>query len=229
MSSTARDHEERHPLLEDRELLNQVLDIMYAMIHKVLYWDNPGRSGGTSHLGGAGSRERILPGGTSADDILADAFEALLAYSPTRLRGSWQGLATRIARNKAIQALRTSRKGLRGTAHRPELRLLSGDTGPQNIESGSSPSIFEALPADWGDPEAEYEALEGVRNLVNLAREVLDGRDQQIFFDIHFIGYTRKEVGQKLGLTGARVGQIYKALMSRLEADPRYPYPTKRK
>ena len=54
------------------------------------------------------------------------------------------------------------------------------------------------------------------------ALEVLNDRQRQIFFDIHFEGYTRKKVGEKLGLTGARVGQIYNASMRRLEADPRY-------
>ena len=59
--------------------------------------------------------------------------------------------------------------------------------------------------------------------LRDLTREVLDDREQEIFFAIHFDGYSRKEVGDRLGLTSQRIGQIYKAVLRRLKTHPDYP------
>ena len=59
--------------------------------------------------------------------------------------------------------------------------------------------------------------------LRDLAREVLDDREQDIFFSIHFDGYSRKEVGDRLGLTSQRIGQIYKTVLLRLKTHPDYP------
>ena len=66
--------------------------------------------------------------------------------------------------------------------------------------------------------------LNDVLKLRDLAREFLDDRDLGIFFAIHFDGDSRKEVGDRLGLTGQRVSQIYNAALSTLEAHPDYPF-----
>ena len=225
MSSTERASDPDHPLLADRALFDEILNVVYAEIHKVLKWRNPGLRRGAGRLGGAAGSERVLEGtGVGADDILSEVFWALLEYRPERLEGRWQGLAVGIARNKTKSALRAAGKGLSGTGHRPELRLVSGDARPPGPEGESGTAIFSVLPAEWDSLEDEYFALAGVRDLRDLALEVLNDRQRQIFFDIHFGGYTRKKVGESLGLTGARVGQIYNASMRRLEADPRYPY-----
>ena len=101
--------------------------------------------------------ERILDGtGVSADDVLNEAFLALIEYPPERVKDSWEGLAVTIAGNKAVDALRAAGKGLRGTNHRPELRLVSGNTEQEGPNGEMEPSVFETIPSDWGDPEAEY-------------------------------------------------------------------------
>ena len=44
------------------------------------------------------------------------------------------------------------------------------------------------------------------------------------FFAIHFQHYSRTEVGDWLGLTSQRVGQIYNAALQQLETHPDYPF-----
>ena len=226
MTSTSQASESKHPLLADRERLEEILDIMYAKIQRTLFPGNPRRRP-RAETGGfinADDRERIREGaGFSADDVLSEAFFGLLEYSPERLKGTWESLAVTIAGNKAADAFRASTKGLRGTDHRPELRIVSGDAEGKGPDGEREPALFEVLPSNCGDPEAEYLELEYVLKLRDLVRKVLDDREQDIFFAIHFDGYSRKEVGDRLGLTSQRIGQIYKAALSRLETHPDYP------
>ena len=224
----ARADESKHPLLADRERLDRILDVMYVKIQKTLF---PGRNPGrrprpeTSMLGVAAGVERILQGTeVSANDVLNDAFWGLIEYPPYRLEGTWEGLGVRIAENKAIDALRASQKGLRGTDHRPELLLVSGDVEREGPDGEMQPSILELTPSNWGDPEAEYFVHEAVLTLRDLARELLDERDRDIFFSIHFLDYSRREVGEQHRLTSQRVGQIYNAALRKLEAHPNYPF-----
>ena len=227
MSSPLRIPRSGHPLAADRELLSEVLDVMYAKIHKVLGWTNPGLARGRRHPMGAGSEERTLPGTTvSADDILARAYEALMRHPRASIR-NWKAWAVTIARNKAIEALRAAEPFLAGPGRRPDLELLSGDEEHQGSTDEPRRGLFEVLPDSRHDPEAEYIELRRVLDLEELAREVLSDRDLQIFFAIHFQGYKRREVGERFGLTRQRVGQIYDASMRRLESDPRYPYSIK--
>ena len=217
-----------HPLLVDRERLERILDVMYAKIQKTLFpWRRPGRrpKPEASLFGDALGVELILDGtGVSADDVLSEAFVALLEYPPNRLEGEWEGLGVRIAEHKARDAIRASQKGLRGTDHRDQLHLVSGDVERDGPDGETEPSIFEVIPSDWGNPEAEYLELEAALKLRNLARELLDERQQRIFLPIHFDDYTRREVGEQLGLTSQRVGQIYKASLLTLEAHLDYPF-----
>ena len=148
----------------------------------------------------------------------------MLEYPPNRLEGEWEGLGVRIAEHKAVDAIRASQKGLRGTDHRDQLHLVSGDVERDGLDGETEPSIFEVIPSDWGNPEAEYLELEAALKLRNLARELLDERQQRIFLAIHFDDYTRREVGEQLGLTSQRVGQIYKASLLTLEAHLDYPF-----
>ena len=226
-TSRSQPFDQNHPLLADSDRLDRILDIMYAKIHKTLFQGSPGRRprAGESQSNNAGNRERILEGtGVSADDVLSEALEGLLLYSPERLHGTWEGLAVKIAGNKAVDTLRASGKGLRGTDHRSQLHLVSGDLEREGPDGEIVPAIFESLPSDWGDPEAEYFVLQAVLKLRDLAREGLNDRDQRIFFAIHFEDYSRKEVGDRLGLTSQRVGQIYNAALRTLEAHPDYPF-----
>ena len=76
-----------HPLLTDRERLENITDIMYAKIQKTLFSGGPGRS----QLAGT---EKVLEGSAaSADDVLTEALVGLLQYSPGHLKGTWEGLA----------------------------------------------------------------------------------------------------------------------------------------
>ncbi len=176
-------------------------------------------------LSNANNQERILVGNAvSADDVLSEALIGLLQYPPEDLNGTWEGLAITIARNKAIDALRASQTGLRGTDHRPQLHIVSGDADSEGPDGETEPTLFEVLPSNWREPEAEYLVKQGVLKLRDLARETLDNRDQEIFLEIHFLGYSRKEVGARLGLTSQRIGQLYNAALRRLEAHPDYPF-----
>ena len=217
-----------HPLLVDRKRLERILDVMYAKIQKTLFpWRRPGRrpKPETSLFGDAVGVELILDGtGVSADDVLSEAYVALLGYPPSRLEGGWEGLGVGIAEHKALDAMRASQKGLRGTDHRDQLHLVSGDVERDGPDGETEPSIFEVIPSDWGNPEAEYLEIEAALKLRNLARELLDERQQRIFLAIHFDDYTRREVGEQLGLTSQRVGQIYKASLLTLEAHFDYPF-----
>ena len=218
--------ESEHPLLLDRVRLDQILDVMYAKIQKTLFPGNPRRRRPRSNTDGffnSDNRERIREGaGFSADDVLSEALVGLLEYSPERLKGTWEGLAVTIAGNKATDAVRASTKGLRGTDHRLELRIVSGDAEGEGTDGEREPALFEVLPGNR-DPETEYFLLQDVLKLRDLAREVLSGRDQKIFFAIHFDDYTRTEVGEQLGLTSQRIGQIYKAALRQLQTHPDYP------
>ena len=218
MVSISQAFDSEHPLLTNRERLDKIADIMYAKIQKTLFPWNFGRRQ-------MAKTEQVLNGtAVSADDVLAEALVGLLQYSPEHLEGTWEGLAVGIAHKKAVDALRASQKGLRGTKHRPKLRLVSGDAEGKGPGGETVPALFEVLPSSWGDPEAEYSELEHALELRNLARDVLDERAREIFFAIHFEGYSRTEVGEQVGLTCQRVGQIYRAALRSLETHPNYPF-----
>ena len=225
MSSPSRIPRSNHPLAADRERLGEALNVMYAKIHKVLRWPNPGLARDKRHPMGAGDEERTLPGtAVSADDILARAYEALMRHPQVNVR-NWKAWAVRIAEYKTIEALRAAKPFLASPGRRPDLELLSGDEEHQGSTDEPRRRLFEVLPDIRHDPEAEYIELRRVLDLEELAREFLSDRDLQIFFAIHFQGYKQWEVGERFGLTRQRVGQIYDASMRRLESDPRYPYP----
>ena len=216
-----------HPLLANEDRLNRIADSMYAKIHKTLFYGTSGRRRQVERGGSisGNDNERILAGtGASADDVLSEALIGLLQYPVEHLEGSWEGLGVRIAENKAVDALRASEKGLRSTDHRLPIRLVSGDLERIGPDGEPEASIFDTLASEWGNPEAEYIALQDSLQLRDLARAILDTRHQEVFFAIHFRGYSRKEVGQKHGLTSQRIGQIYNAALRTLEAHPDFPY-----
>ncbi len=227
MGSNSQAFESEHPLLADRDRLERILDIMHAKIQKTLFPWNPARrpraeAGQSDSPGGV---ERILQGtGVSTDDVLSEALIGLIQYQPEGLEGTWEGLAVRIAEHKAVDALRASEKGLRGTDHRSELHLVPGDLEREGPDGETQSALFESLESNWAYPEAEFFVLQDVLKLRDLVREVLDDRDQKIFFAIHFGGYSRKEVGDRLGLTSQRVGQIYNAALRQLETHAEYPF-----
>ena len=227
-TSNSHKFDPEHPLLADVDRLNRILDVMYAKIHKTLFpWSKPGRRTGSepSQSNYADEPDLILEGtAVSADDVLSEALMGLLLYPPEQLDGTWEALGVTIAGHKAIDALRASGKGLRGTEHRTQLHLVSGDLEREGPDGETEPAIFDTIPSNWGDPEAEFLVLHDVHKLRDLAREVLGDRDLGIFFAIHFDGDSRREVGKRFGLTGQRVSQIYNAALNTLEAHPDYPF-----
>ena len=230
MTLNSHSFDNAHPLLADRARLDEIANIMKAKIHKTLFNGRPRRGWPTESDGAVGddANERILPGtGISADDVLSEALIGLLQHPAERLEGSWEGLAVRIAEYKAKDALRASRKGLRGTDHRLPIQLESADIQRTGPDGQPMPSIIDTIPSEWGNPEAEYIELQDALQLRDLARAILDSRQQEVFFAIHFLGDSRKEVGEKLGLTSQRISQIYGDTLRTLGSHPDFPYQPK--
>lgn len=204
-----------HPLAGERERLGQIADNMYGTIQKTLFAARGGR---------VLTREELLDGGAvTPEDVLREALMALQRYPPGRLKETWEALAVRIARNKAVDAYRTSQKSLGATEHRDRLYLVSGDAQREGSGGEAQPPLLEVLPGDWDGPETECERAERTRVFHALARQVLDEREQEIVFAI-LKGYSRKKVGEELGLTSQRVGQIFLDAMNRLATDPNNPF-----
>ena len=205
----------KHPLAEDRPRLTRIADIMYGTIQKALFKASGGRRF---------TRTQLLEGGAvTPDDVLREALAALQQYPPGRLTGTWEALAVTIARNKAFDAYTASQKGLGDTEHRDRLHLVSGDAEREGPGGETQAPLLELLPGDWDGPEVECARVEKALVFFDLARKVLDEREQKIVFTI-LKGRSRKEVGEELGLTSQRVGQIFRDAMNRLATDPNNPF-----
>ena len=191
---------------------------MYAVIQKALH-----KRGVRASRQGTGP-ERALIGGISADDVLQEALIDLWNYPPEKLIGTWGALGVTIARSRAVDAVRAARKGLRGTEHRHEIKVGSGDAPTSSHEGEPGATIWELHPDERLNPEEEYVVVRSALDLLDLAREVLDERDQAIFFDIHFQDHSRVELGKEWNLTPQRIGQIYNKACRTLEAHDRYPH-----
>ena len=198
-----------HPLMADRARLDKIIDNMSAQIQKVLYGVRVSRR-----------TERALHGGASADDVLQEALIALLEYDPARLRTTWEALSVRIARNKAVTALRCATRGRR-TAD-------SGADEPDDV----TVVPLETMPTDPRDecadrdPGQEFERTQQQLVLLRLARQLPD-RERAVVLGVHFAGRTRTELAAEIGLTPQAIGQMYvrvlKALYAKACADPAFP------
>ena len=218
MTSASPAFDPTHPLQADRQRLNRILDVMYAKIHKILFSEKL-RSGQRP------TTERILRGtGASADDVLAEAAEALLRYQPGEVQVSWEALGVRIARNKAVTALRAAGAGLRGTDDRESLRLVSTDTPRQTQDRDSDTTLLHMLAGDVVGPEEEYIELERSLKLRDFARGVLDEPSLYVFLTIHFGRGRRADIGKELRVSGQRVSQIYREAYERLVTHPDNPF-----
>lgn len=212
---------EVHPLRHDRALLDEIQDLMWMEIQKVLH--HPVRARGRPD-----QPELTLVGGASPQDVLQEALKDLLRYAPAD-GINWKGLGVRIAQNKAKEALRKSRANRR-QADGPDIEIASLDL----VDDEGVPLVNRIADQDYTgftEEEAlrEVERLEIQRTLRRLAVETLTDRDRAIVFRIQR-GETREAIGNDYSLTGQRVGQIYTkalgTLRARLHDEPLFQPPT---
>jgi RNA polymerase sigma factor (sigma-70 family) len=219
---SARPFPEEHPLRGDRERLDDILDLMWQEILKVL--NQPPRA--RPKPGRLGFPELTLVGGVSARDILQEALLDLLRHLPEE-DTRWEGLGVRIAQRKAMAALTESRRGRRRRGQ-PDIEVGSAD-----IEDADGERLVEQLPDHMPSLTLE-QAEEEVRLLrrqqaLHRAAETLNDRDRQIVLRI-MRGDTRVAIGQDLKLTPQRIGQINAQALIKLHrtlaADPPFRPPT---
>ena len=194
---------QQHPLLADPARLQRITRAMHGAIHRMLF----GRAG-------APREERVLHGGESADDVLQEALVALLKHAQAP---SWEALSMVIAHGCAVDALRRAVKGRR--------RRDAPDDEPDRISVSPFDEAIEehtSAPAAawWDNPELAYEQYELFAALKPLIG-ALPEPARTIVVEVVVNGRTRVEVGENLGLTGARVGQILTQSLLTLRAQAR--------
>lgn len=208
-----RPYPESHPVLDDEALQERVLDIMWRRIQKTISPMIPPRRRTAS------TADLQLAGGIRADAVLNEAFAAVLYFEPSRLTGTWEGLATAIAHNKAVEAVRQNTKG-RKRAKR-EIDLASIDR-----EDADGGTLADELEDELADPEGEAIALGQERILQRLAVELLSDRDRDIYYRRHYLWQTRAVIAEMHGLTEAGVGYVYvaaaKKLLEAARQDPEF-------
>ena len=215
---------EEHPLKGDRARLNDIADLMWWEILKVLH--QPPRA--RPKPGRPGSPELILVGSTSATDVLQEALIGLLRHEP-KAGINWEGLGVRIAQNKAKEALRKSRAYRGRGDDLPDVAV-----GSLDIENEDGERLVEQLP-DLGpsltleEAEEELRLLRRQQAFHRAVNEVLTERDRQIVLRI-MRGETRVGIKDDFGLTQQRIGQIHGKALDKvrdaLSNDPLFHRPT---
>lgn len=208
---------EQHPLWLDRERLDAVSARMWLEIQKTMFAGRLLRP-----LRTPGRTELTVVGGTSAEDVYQEAVHALLRYVPAG-GVDWDAVGTTIAKRRAIAAVRTAKKH-RSLPDGQEIAItsldLEGEHGDRRVDE-----LFD--PGDPPDEEAIDRVLRADRLLAfrTAAGELLPQRDRDIVFRATR-GETNAAIAKDVGLTGQRVGQIYRASLrkvnARLRSDPRF-------
>jgi DNA-directed RNA polymerase specialized sigma24 family protein len=214
-------------LEDDPARLENIIDVMWAQVHKVLRRPLPRRrrSGGSDVAGriGAATTDQLTRAGVSADDVLADALADLLQKSETAVTTTWEALAVGIARKKTMGALRDAESWIHETEHRPRLIVVPGDApGRPDPDGEAARPLFELLEDPKVDLDDEFTKTSQQLELLRLAREVLDDRDRAIFLGLHFETCTRQSLATQFGLTPPGVTHIYRTAAKRLYAHPRF-------
>ncbi len=187
-----RSYPDDHPVLSDEVLRERLLDIMWRRIQKTIspYVRPRRRARSTADL--------QLAGGIKAEEVLNAALDGVLRFEPDRLSGSWEGLATKIAHYKAVQAVRDNVKGRQRSASEVDIASL-------DLEDPRGGTLVDEL----ADPEAEAIALWQERIYQRIAEQVLSDRDREIYFRIHYFGESRAAICGDYDLTGPGVGYVY--------------------
>ncbi|HVE92053.1 MAG TPA: hypothetical protein VNE62_07110 [Actinomycetota bacterium] len=215
-----------HPLQDDPDRLEAIVDVMWAQIHKVVGRTAPRRrrtgGSGLDRVVGQPASDELFAGDVSPEDILSEALMALLSTDADVLSESWEAFSVGIARNKTKQAIRDGQAGLRPTAHRPGLSVISGDAArAANGDEVGAGTVFDTLP-DPHDLEREFLVTNQQLELSRLARELTHARDRTIFLGLHFGDRTRKSLAEEFDLTPPGVTHIYKQVSRRLHDHPRF-------
>lgn len=213
-----------HPLRGDRARLEDITDLMWWEILKVLHQaprarPKPGRQA---------SPELSLVGGASAVDVLQEALIGLLRHEP-KDGVNWEGLGVRIAQNKAKEALRKSRAyRIRGDEV-PDIEVASLDIADDEGNGLADRLADEEPSLTLEEAEDEVLLLRRQQALHRAANEILTDRDRQIVFRI-MRGETREAIKEDFSLTRQRIGQIHRDALEKLRQtlgdDPLFHSPT---
>jgi DNA-directed RNA polymerase specialized sigma24 family protein len=214
MSGTAKKLDSYgHPVLQDVALRERLLDLMWARIQKTVAPNHRPRPRRRSNA------DLVVAGGIIVQDVLNDALAGVLHTKPEEVRKSWEALATTIAHNKAVQAVRDNTKG----------RLRDGDEidlVPLHQPDENGTTLADKLADELADPEAEAIVLQQELALKRLAEQHLSNRDREIYFRIHYLGQKRSAICHEFGITAQAVGQIYvkaaRKLHEKAQLDPEF-------
>lgn len=204
MATTAkRLYPQAHPVMENAAFRERLLDLMWARIQKTIAPTGRPRARRRSNA------NLSIAGGIEVQEVLFEALDGVLRTDPADLRTTWEALATSIAHNKAVQAVRAKTKGRRRAGH--EIDLASLDRPDEDGHTRA-----EELVDELADPEAEAIALQQELILRRLADQHLSERDREIYFRIHYLSQTRSDICDRFDLTAQAIGQIYTKSARRL-------------
>ena len=214
----------RHPLEADLARLERIVDVMWAAIHRVLDLPAPRRRRiGRSDILGEAASDQLTGGGVSAEDVLTEAFGALLQTPETAVTTTWEGLAVGLARNKTKGALRKAGAWLHETEHRPKLTVVSRDApGRARPDGDPADPPLELVEDPTVDLDEEFTRTNQQLELLRLAQEILDDRDRVIFFGVHFGTRARTSLATEFDLTSPGVTHVYRMTAKRLYEHPRF-------
>lgn len=199
-----------HPLKGDRARLEDITDLMWWEILKVLHQSprvrpKPGRQT---------PAELSLVGGTSAIDVLQEALIGLLRHEP-EYGVNWEGLGVRIAQNKAKEALRKSRANRIRGDEQPDIEIGSLDVEDDEGRRLAEQLTDEETSLSLEEADEEVRLLRRQQALHRAANEILTDRDRQIVLRI-MRGETRDAIKDDFSLSRQRIGQIYLEALEKL-------------
>ena len=153
-----------------------------------------------------------LSDGDLADDVVQETLiAALAAFATYTGDGTLKSWLVGIARHKIVDALRSrARRPLNESSLRRELSLTDMDAYFDREADG----IWEAQPADWGDPVRNHEEGDFLR-VVELCLTRLQPNSARAFMLRELFGLSTREVCAHLSITGNNLGVLlYRARMS---------------